>query len=119
MEKVAIQFEFAAGRPSRFLVGGLGGNRFLGMRSTPASLGLRNAMNAPTVTAAGAPMDLAAECRSGIENLPQRAKLPSNGGDSRIPSSCSSASALTEPGLPLSVLRERQPRAARVSPGSG
>ena len=68
-EAVAGQFGFAAGRPVRFFVGGVGSNRSLEMRPMPVSGGLWNALHTPMVNAEGVPMDLADVCRTAPKNI--------------------------------------------------
>ena len=68
--EVAAQFEFVAGCPVQFFVGGVGGNRSRGMRPMLASFVAWRDSNVPMVIAEGVSMDTADECWSGLENWP-------------------------------------------------
>ena len=111
------QPEFDTGRPIRFYMGGVGGNRLLGMRPIPVTHVLWRTMDFPIVEARDVRMDLGGARCSGLRNLPQRAKPPSAGGDVDVYCSRSSVTVRTDSQIPLSVMLGRAARVAPVKSG--
>ena len=105
-EEVVTQLEF--------YVGGVGGNHFLGMRPTPVSFAPWRDIDLPAISAKGVSMEMADECCSGLQHLPQRAKPPSAGGGMDSSSSRNLLMASTGPMIPLTALRQSQAHVARV-----
>ena len=108
------QFKSAAGRPIRFHIGCVGGDRFLGLCLAPAPRDLRRKVNLPIVNAEGASMGKVNARCSGLKKLPQHAEPLSAGWDVNVFSSRSSAPVRTEGLIPLDIMGERCVRVARV-----
>ena len=86
------------------------------MRPAPIPPRVWDALNVPFLNVAGASVDLLYECCSGFENLPQRAKAPSAGGDVQVVSPRSSSPVLVGPLLSFSGLHQRLARIKRGRP---
>ena len=106
----AARFEFVTGRPIRFYVGGIGGNRTRGIRPMPFP-------HVPMVNAQGVSMGMVDARCPGSGNPSQRPRPASACGDVDMYCSRSSVQVHAAGDVPLAVMREPVARVAAVLSG--